>query len=90
MVLGEFATNIPNAVFIILHLLGLILAVIFAVRASHQIVPKTIVAAFTFWGIAELFYILYYIDLFTQPFGHLLGELSLFIAFILVMVGTAD
>ncbi|MDO8628505.1 MAG: hypothetical protein Q7R56_02015 [Nanoarchaeota archaeon] len=90
MVLGTFATNISDPIFIILHLIGLILAVVFAVRATHQIVSKSIVAAFTFWGLGELFYILSYINLFTQPFAHLLGEISLFIAFILVMIGTSD
>ncbi|MEK6813027.1 MAG: hypothetical protein AABX86_02855 [Nanoarchaeota archaeon] len=90
MVFGEFATNLSDVVFILLHLLGLILAVIFSVRLSHQIVPKSIVGAFVFWALLELVYILGYIKLFTLPFTSLLGEVLLFIAFILVFVGSSE
>lgn len=90
MALGEFAVNISDAFFIILHLVGLILAVVFAVKSSHNIVPKTIVAAFVFWAIIELVYILGYIKLFNLSFSMLAGEILLFIAFILIMVSTSE
>ncbi|MEK6904688.1 MAG: hypothetical protein AABW87_03785 [Nanoarchaeota archaeon] len=90
MAIGEFAAGISDPFFIILHLLGLILAIVFAVRASHNLVPKTIVAAFVFWGILELSYILGYIKLFNLQFSMLLGEIVLFVAFILIMVGSSE
>jgi len=90
MVLGEFAANISEVVFILFHLLGLILAVIFAVKIAHQIVPKTIVGAFVFWALVELFWILSYINVFTPELSMLLSEVALFAAFILVIVGNSE
>ena len=90
MALGTFATSISNEIFIILHLLGLILAVIFAVKISHQLVPKSIVAAFVFWAIIELLAIFGYLGIFTLQFTEILSQVGLFIAFILVFVGNSE
>ncbi len=90
MTLGIFATNISDPVFIIIHLLGLILAVVFAVKISHQMVPKSIVAAFIFWALFEFSYIFGYLGLFTLQLSHIVGQVALFIAFICVMVGNSE
>ncbi|MDO8556598.1 MAG: hypothetical protein Q7R96_05500 [Nanoarchaeota archaeon] len=90
MTLGIFAQSISDPVFIIIHLIGLILAVVFAVKIGHQMVPKSIVAAFVFWGIIELFYIFGYLGLFTKELTQVLGQVGLLIAFICVMVGASE
>jgi len=90
MALGLFAQSISDPVFIIIHLLGLILAVIFAVKIGHQLVSKSVVTAFVFWGVVELFYIFGYLGLFTKELTQIIGQVGLLIAFVCIMIGTAE
>ena len=88
MPIGAFINVIPNAVFVVVHAVALIIGIYFA-RRSFAAGATDFGRAFSLYALAELSYITYHFDWTTFLFAHLISEVLDLLAFILIFMGAA-
>lgn len=86
MVLGAFITQVPNGVFISVHTIALLLGVYFAVKNKS----KNLFYLFLLYSLAELAYLLYHIMIFNMLFSHVIAEVLLLIAILVIGLKNED
>lgn len=80
MVFGGFVAQIPNEVFIVVHAVALFIGIFFSVKKKKT----QLFALFVLYSFAELSYLLYHLLVFNMLFSHILAEVFMLIA-ILIM-----
>jgi hypothetical protein len=86
MVLDFGVSDIPMPVFVVIHLVALVIGAFFAWKAFSA-GRSAFGWAFALFGIAEILYIGYHVDVTTFLLSHTLAEVCDLVAFILVFVG---
>lgn len=86
LVIGDFVNQIPNPVFILIHVALFIVGAALAYRCFGS-GNRTAGWGFTLFAIAEVSYMTYHLDITTFLFAHTLSEVFDVLAFVLVFVG---
>ncbi|VVB80831.1 Uncharacterised protein [uncultured archaeon] len=80
MVYGGFVAQIPNSVFIVVHVVAMLIGGYFALKFKG----RPLFALFGLYVLAELAYLLYHLYVFNMLFSHVLAEVFLLVGIILV------
>lgn len=86
MVIGDFANQVPNPVFILIHVALFIVGAILAYRCFNSD-ARTAGWGFALFALAEVSYMTYHLDITTFLFAHTISEVLDVVAFVLVFVG---
>lgn len=82
-------SQIPDAVFIVIHLAILVVAAAFAVMSGRKGATGKWMAAFWLVALAELIYILYHLRITSFLLSHTIAEVLLLVVIILFFAGLA-
>ena len=86
LVIGDFVNQIPNPVFILIHVVLFIVGAVLAYRCFGS-EARTAGWGFTLFALAEVSYMTYHLDITTFLFAHTISEVLDVLAFVLVFLG---
>ncbi|MDQ3881138.1 MAG: hypothetical protein M3295_08710 [Chloroflexota bacterium] len=89
MPIGDFINVIPNPVFLVIHLAAFLIGAYFAWRAFGA-GAGGLGWGFTLYALGEISYMTYHLNWTTFLFAHLISEVLVLVAFVIIFVSVVQ